>query len=246
MDDEIQLIEQLKALCALGPIPAIGMGSNSVGKTMQKHLGITHSVRGRNVLHGHTITSTLAKPNSGGRTNLFACVPDWSSSVFKSSKELVSHFGKEDLVRGYHKSLFCTVNSKSENSFGLFLKADSVSRTLEEWSQSAGYDTLAVKWRIDKLEAKLMTLGRTAILRALPVNLGGKRGFHFRYLDLLGAPDFVSFLELLENGSITVDHLISIKQGSNSAKEQGPLFKIRADAREDLYKGMRRYDLMDC
>ena len=120
MDDEIQLIEQLKALCALGPIPAIGMGSNSVGKTMQKHLGITHSVRGRNVLHGHTITSTLARPNSSGRTNLFACVPDWSSSVFKSSKELVSHFGKEDLVRGYHKSLFCTVNSKSENRIGYF------------------------------------------------------------------------------------------------------------------------------
>lgn len=245
MNDEIQLIEQLKALCALGPIPAIGTGSNSVGKTMQKHLGIIHSVRGRNVLYGHTITSTLAKPNSSGRTNLFSCVPDWGSSIFKSSKELVSHFGKEDLARGYEKSLFCTVKSSSVNSFGLFLKADAESRILEEWSQSSGHDSLAVKWSIDKLESKVMALGRTAILRALPVDLGGKKGFHYRYLDLLGAPDVVSFLDLLESGAITVDHCISIKQGSNGANEQGPLFKIRADAREELYKGMRRYDLMD-
>jgi len=246
MNDEMKLVEQLKAFCAQGPIPAIGMGSNSVGKTMQKHLGITHSVRGRNVLHGHTITSTLSKPNSSSRTNLFACVPDWGSSVFQSSKELVSHFGKEDLAKGYKKSLFCTVKSSSVNSFGLFLKADAANRILEEWSRSSGNDSLAVKWSMDKLESKVIALGDTAILRALPVYLNGKKGFHYRYLDLLGAPDMVSFLDLLENGAITVDHCISIKLGKTSAREQGPLFKIRADAREDLYKGMRRYDLMDC
>ena len=95
------------------------------------------------------------------------------------------------------------------------------------------------------LNNKLASLEKTAIVTALPVNIGGKKGFHYRYVDLLEKPELINFLELLESGAITIDHLISIKVGQKAAREQGPLFKVRANAREDLYKNIKRIDLMD-
>jgi hypothetical protein len=245
MDEEQKLIESLKSLCAMGPVAAFGSGSNSVGKTMQNYLGIRHKVVERNKLFGYTITSTLGKSNSGGRTNLFACVPDWNLSRYKSSNEFVMKFGREDVGRGYQKSLFCTVNSLNRNSFGLQLKVDIGNRSLEEWAYSGNEGSLAVKWSLEKIQRRLSKLGKTAILRAVPVDLNGTKAFHYRYLDLLGAPQISSFLDLIDSGGVTIDHCISMKFGSSSARERGPLFKIRADSLGEMYTGIRRFDLMD-
>ena len=134
MEDEQKLIVALKSLSLMGPVLAVGSGSNSVGKTMQNYLGIQHKVIERNKLFGYTITSTLGKSNSGRRTNLFACVPDWNLYTYKSSTEFVMQLGREDTDRGYQKSLFCTVNSLIKNSFGLQLKVDTEIGSLEEWA----------------------------------------------------------------------------------------------------------------
>ena len=42
-----------------------------------------------------------------------------------------------------------------------------------------------------------------------------------------------------------MDHLISIKKGSNKVREQGPLFKIAKAARQDLFFEYKKFDLMD-
>jgi len=245
MDDEIKLVKALKLLCAMGPIVACGSGSSAVGKTMQNYLGIRHKIVERNKLFGYTITSTISKYNSGGRTNLFAKVPDWNLSRFKSTNEFVMQFGREDVERGYQKSLFCTVNSLNKNSFGLQLKVDTGKRSLEEWGYLDNGGSLAVKWCLEKLERRLSKLGKTAIVRAVPIDLNGYKAFHYRYLDLLGAPEISSFLDLLGSGGVEIDHCISMKYGSNSAREQGPLFKIRSDSLGEMYTGIRRFDLMD-
>ena len=243
--DEDKILKALSDLSKQGPIVPPKGGSNAVGKLLQESLKITHSTTRRNSLYNYTITATAAQLNSSGRTNLFACVPDWRSSPFKSSKELVENFGREDLSRGYSNSLFCTVTIAGPNGFGLVLKANSEKRSLQEWFVSKEEQSLVAVWDVSKLEKKLASLGKTAIVTALPVDIGGKKAFHYRYVDLLEKPKLVNFLELLESGAITIDHLISIKVGKKAAKEQGPLFKVRANAREDLYKNIKRIDLMD-
>ncbi|MDB2616863.1 MvaI/BcnI family restriction endonuclease, partial [Luminiphilus sp.] len=62
--------------------------------------------------------------------------------------------------------------------------------------------------------------------------------------ELLGAPDPKIFLQLIDEGAITIDHLISKKYGDRSATEKGPLFKIRGDARDQLYSSVERFDLL--
>jgi hypothetical protein len=243
--DETQLLSALTELSRLGPIEAVGKGPNSVGKTLQESLGIAHTVNARNSLFNFTVTATTSGLNSTGRTNLFACVPDWSISKIKSSKELVEKFGKEDLSRGYVKSLFCTSTSAGPNSFRLLLRANSTTSSLEECSVDDDVLSPVVTWDVSRLELKLADLlNKTAIVTALAVDQGGKKAFHYRYLDILENPKVSAFLELIEVGSITIDHCISIKQGSNGAREQGPLFKIRVDAREDLFQNVKRFDLM--
>jgi hypothetical protein len=79
----------------------------------------------------------------------------------------------------------------------------------------------------------------------VPVSLNGQKAFHYRYLDILGSPKLEAFKDLLDDGAITLDHLISMKVGSSVAREQGPLFKISASARGELYGNPYRIDLTD-
>ena len=245
MHDQVKLIEDLKALCLRGPITANGSGSNIVGKTMQHALGISHRTTRKNILHNHTITSTISSFNSSGRTNLFAMVPDWSVSKIKSSTELVRSYGSLDTERRYQKSLFCTVNALGPNTSGLRLKVNLERKTIGEYFVKKGKEVPVVQWDVQKIERRLSKLKKTAIVQAMPVSLGTTRAFHYRYVDILGEVDLMSFLELLADGMITLDHLISLSFGSSAASEKGPLFKIRADARPELYKTMLRIDLMD-
>jgi hypothetical protein len=241
MPEKEKLIVAAKKLCALGPLLAATSGSNAVGKTMQKHLGIDHSVTQRNRLFGYTITSTVARNAFTGKTNLFACVPTWDLSKAKSSKELLLRVGREDSSKGYSRSLFCTVSTQSRNSFGLELRLNLGDDTLDEIFDGAPI----VSWKFDKLEEKLRNLSNTAILTAVPIDLRGQKAFHYRYLDILGSPKIEAFKGLLDDGAVTLDHLLSMKFGSTSAKEQGPLFKIKASARAELYGKPYRIDLTD-
>jgi hypothetical protein len=161
-------------------------------------------------------------------------VPNWGLSRVKSSKELLLSVGREDNEKGYSRSLFCTVSTKSKNSFGLELKSNSGGNNLDELFNGSPI----VTWEFDKLVAKLGNLSNTAILSAVPVSLNGQKAFHYRYLDILGSPKLEAFKDLLDDGAI-------MKVGSSVAREQGPLFKISASARGELYGNPYRIDLTD-
>jgi hypothetical protein len=62
---------------------------------------------------------------------------------------------------------------------------------------------------------------------------------------LVEEPELEKFIELIESGAITLDHLISLKQGANTAREQGPMFKIAPQAVELLHGPVKKIDLMD-
>lgn len=243
MDVNLEVLKALAILAKQGPIKPIGYGPNSVGKTLQSALGLSHSTSSRNSFLGHTISATSSGPNGGARTNLFACVPDWNRSPFKSAFEMVDRIGRPDDVRGYSKSLFCTVNSLSNNGFGLKLEV-SREQLSEYWLTDKG-NLLVAKWDSDKLKWRLNRIGKHVVVQAQVVDINGEKRYQFRYAEFLSEPDPRQFFGLLESGSITIDHLISLKNGAASAIEKGPLFKIRSDSKMILHTSCLRVDLLD-
>ncbi len=238
-----RLLEELSVLARRGAVDALGSGSNAVGKTLQYHLKIEHSTNTRNKKYGFTVTGTSAR--SGGKTNLFACVANWNASAVDSSKELADLVGRPDEGRGYSSSLFCTVDSLHPNGFGLMLsiKFDPPS-LFEKWVNKAEEKVL-LRWDTERVFHKLGKLGNTAIVTADRIAAGrGRLRFHFKTVELLGPPNQRVFLQLIDEGAITIDHLISRKVGDNTATEKGPLFKIDAASREQLYTSVERVDLM--
>ena len=240
-----QLLAELVELAREGPIRPATQASNAVGKTLQRHLGIEHRTTAKNSKHGFTITGTSTGRGSGGRTNLFACVPNWRESNVKSSGELAELTGEPNLEKQYSASLFCTVSALLPNRFGLSLLAMTDPPSLHErWLCNEKERTL-LSWDMDRLFSKLLALGNTAVVVADKLKSGaGEVRFQFTRVEFLGPPDPQMFLQLIDEGAITVDHLISRREGQTSAVEKGPLFKIRADARDELYTSVEKHELL--
>jgi hypothetical protein len=241
MDDEI--LEDLKNLSLLGHIKAVGNGANSVGKTLQSALGISHTTTAKNQYKGFIITSTTLK--AGSRTNLFGLVPDWKNSLITSSTELVEKHGVKDNSRKYRKKLFCTVKAKVPNSFGLMLCIDRTKRIISETHSKDGCENEIVQWDTLKLESKLRSLDKSIIVTASSHNKNDGLYYHYQIAEFLKKPNFEKFLQQIEFGSITLDHLISLHHQRKTAREQGPLFKIAKHARMELYEDYKKYNLMD-
>tara|TARA_Y100001978_G_C23700629_1_gene440655 strand:- start:390 stop:1112 length:723 start_codon:yes stop_codon:yes gene_type:complete len=236
-----EVLSDLKKLSLKGPIKAVGQGSNAIGKTLQIELNIGHSTTSRNQYKGFVISSTSSKSN---RTNLFAKVPDWEKSEIKSSKEMLDLYGVEDPKGKYIKKLFCSVNSLEPNNFGLIFVVDKFSKVLQEkYFDKEQKKSIAI-WNTEQLFQKLMKLDKTIVVSA---NLFKKKDgnyFHFRFAEFMLEPSIENFFELLDYGAITMDHLISLKKGTN-VRDQGPIFKISKNSKKDLFYDYQKFDLMD-
>ena len=238
-----EVLQDLKELSLRGQIKAVGSGANSVGKTLQYVLNIPHTTTGKNQYKGWTITSTTLK--SGSRTNLFALVPDWGLSLIKSSTELVEQYGIVDDTGKYARKLFCTVKSEIPNSFGLVLEINRLSRSLSEKHVINNGDAVLCRWNISKIKQKLQRLDKSVIVTATQHKKVDGLYYHYQFAEFMSNPDIDKFLQQIEFGSITLDHLISKSHGSTNAKEKGPLFKIAKHARMNLYESYHKYNLMD-
>ena len=236
-----EVLNDLKKLSLKGPIKAVSQGSNAIGKTLQSELNIGHSTTSRNQYKGFVISSTSSKSN---RTNLFAKVPDWEKSEIKSSKEMLDLYGVEDPKGKYLKKLFCSVNSLEPNNFGLIFVVDKFSKVLQEKYFDKEQKKSIATWNTEQLFQKLMKLDKTIVISA---NLFKKKDgnyFHFRFAEFMLEPSIENFFELLDYGAITMDHLISLKKGTN-VRDQGPIFKISKNSKKDLFYDYQKFDLMD-
>ena len=236
-----EVLNDLKKLSLKGPIKAVSQGSNAIGKTLQSELNIGHSTTSRNQYKGFVISSTSSKSN---RTNLFAKVPDWEKSEIKSSKEMLDLYGVEDPKGKYLKKLFCSVNSLEPNNFGLIFVVDKFSKVLQEKYFDKGEKKSIAIWSTEQLFQKLIKLDKTIVISA---NLFKKKDgnyFHFRFAEFMLEPSIENFFELLDYGAITMDHLISLKKGTN-VRDQGPIFKISKNSKKELFYDYQKFDLMD-
>jgi hypothetical protein len=234
--DELLLL--LNKIASLGPVPAMLKADTAIGRTLETLLGIDINSSKKPDYKGIELKSYRDK--KGNRKNLFAQVPDWSLSKFKSSAEILNNFGYN---RGEDFKLYCTVSALVKNSQGLTLKMDSKINQLLENSDKANIGDF-IAWNLETLHSRLLEKhNETFWIAADSIIIDNKEHFQFKKVEHTRKPIVTQFDILLEQGIITLDHLIKRKI-TGSVVEKGPIFKIKPNALDLLFPPSQSYSLM--
>jgi hypothetical protein len=230
-----ELLNLLIKIGKMGPVPALLNADTGVGRTLEKLLGIDINSSKQPDYKGIELKSY--RDQRDNRKNLFAQVPDWKYSKFKSSAEILNNFG---YTRGDDFKLYCSVSTKTRNSQGLQLKVDAHISQLLENSERAGIGDF-ISWPLDVLHRRLLEKhNETFWISAEPTFEDGKEYFHFKKIEHTKKPIISQFDLLLEQGAITVDHLIK-RIPSGKVVEKGPLFKIGSKSLNLLFPPSQTY-----
>lgn len=234
-----ELLQKLRAIAQKGFIPAQVQADTAVGRTLERVLGIDMNASKHPDYKGIELKSFRDRRKN--RKNLFAQVPDWSLSQFKSSADILNHFGyhREGIFR-----LYCTVSVSKPNSQGLSLKLEAEQGLLLELSKDMKIGSFAV-WLLEKLHQRLLSKHKETFWIAAESKIENNREY-FRYYQVehTQQPIVSQFDLLLEQGIITLDHLI--KQLPNgSVKEKGPIFKLKNNSLDLLFPPSKIYDLLN-
>lgn len=232
-----ELLGLLRRIAGRGPIPALLTADTAIGRTLETLLGIDMNSSRKPDYKGIEIKSYRDK--RGNRKSLFAQVPDWSISKFKSSAEILENFG---YVRGADFKLYCTVSVLMKNPQGLRLKMDiKINQLLENSDKLEVGDFVA--WNLETLHAKLLEKhNETFWIAADSLNIEGREHFLFKKIEHTKKPIVSQFDILLEQGIITIDHLIK-RAASGRVVEKGPLFKIKPNCVNLLFPPSNHYSL---
>lgn len=233
-----ELLEKLRAIAGRGPIAAEVDADTGVGRTLETALGIDINSSKQPDYKGIELKSFRAK--KGNRKNLFAQVADWKLSKFKSSGEILDAFGywREDDFK-----LYCTVSAITRNSQGLRFKVDTDINQLLENSDKKGIGDFAV-WSLEKLHERLLEKHSETFWIATESTFeDGKEYFQYKSAEHTRKPIVSQFDILLEQGTITMDHLIK-RNVKGKVVEKGPLFKIKPNCLDQLFPPSKQYDLL--
>jgi hypothetical protein len=229
-----ELLEKLKVIARRGPIPSVTVenADTAIGRTLETHLGIKINSRKEPDYKGIELKSFRRKENGReNRKTLFAQVANWEVSKFKSSKEILEHFG---YTRGEDFKLYCTISTQTRNSQGLQFKLDTEAEHLIENSDKKEIGDFAV-WLMDDLRNRLLEKHNETFWIAADSRKDGTTE-HFQFTKVLHTrkPIVSQFDILVEQGVITMDHLIK-RNSAGRVSEKGPLFKIESNSLEMLF-----------
>lgn len=221
-----ELLGKLRAIAARGLLKTVMdvRADTAIGRTIEDSLGIAMNAKKTPDYKGIELKS-FKKGARENRKNLFAKVANWEISKFKSSREILENFGyfREDV----HK-LYCTLSTKTVNSQGLYLRVDDAAGVLNEHSNRQEIGAFA-KWYLADLRQELATKhAETFWISAFRHDVNGVD--HYEMIEALHtrSPILSQFDVLIEQGFITLDHLIKRKPPKKGVKEKGPLFKINS------------------
>lgn len=232
-----ELLAMLRKIAEAGPIPSMVDADTSVGRTLETALGIDINSSKKPDYKGIELKSY--RNSRTNRKNLFAQVPDWSLSKFKSSAEILNNFGYE---RGEDFKLYCTVSSITRNSQGLNLRIDNDIKQLIENSDKPEVGDFVV-WTLDKLHKRLKEKHKeTFWVEAESSRIGGIEHFQYTLVEHTKKPITSQFDLLIDQGIITLDHLIK-RNSKGRVVEKGPLFKIKPKGIELLFPPSESYNL---
>ena len=245
------LLDTLRALAAAGPMPAVCKGPTAVGRTIEGALGINiNSSREPDYLGIELKSARAAVKGKGTRLTLFACVPDWAISRWKSSAQILDAYGYQS---GTDRRLYCEVSSRRVNSQGLYFDLDSnpgvlLERRTVAVDASGGRCTTAMDehvaaWPFARLEQYLHAKHKeTFWVKAKVLRGPSGEAFQLESVEHTVRPSSLQFFQLLQDDVVTMDHLIKRKDGK--VCEKGPLFKIERGALDQLFSGgVRKYQL---
>ena len=231
-----ELLNHIRALADKGPLKAVGYGDTSIGRTIETALGIRINSSQQPDYKGIELKSKRwIAGHQSTRYTLFACVPDWLLSPCKSSAEILAEYGYPS---GSVFKLYCTVSATKRNSQGLQFRIDSnIGRLVEyAWRRSPTKQDVAV-WELGRLHRYFGAKHReTFWIHASPVSMGGMRAFKLNEIIHTRGPSYPQFDQFLEDGVITMDHLI--KRTGTRVVEKGPLFKVMPNRLVELFLGV--------
>jgi len=233
-----ELLSMLKKIANSGPVPSVVNADTSVGRTLETALGIDINSSKQPDYKGIELKSFRSSRRN--RKNLFAQVPDWSLSKFKSSAEILDSFGyyREDDFK-----LYCTVSAITRNSQGLSLRLDSEIKQLIENSDKPEIGDFVV-WTLETLHKRLKEKHKeTFWVEAESKYFDGKEHFQYSLVEHTKKPITSQFDILLDQGIITLDHLIK-RNSKGKVVEKGPLFKIKSRGIDLLFPPSEKYELL--
>lgn len=234
-----ELLGLLKEIASRGYVPAMLQADTAIGRTLETLLGIDINSSKSPDYKGIELKSY--RDERGNRKTLFAQVPDWSASKFKSSTEILNEFGyqREDQFK-----LYCTVSAITRNSQGLKLNMNTDSRYLFENSDKGTIGDF-VAWSIETLHNRLLEKhSETFWIAADSRIIDGIEHFQYKKVEHTKKPIVSQFDLLVEQGIITLDHLIK-RNRSGRGDEKGPFFKIRPNALNLLFPPSEIYELLN-
>jgi hypothetical protein len=233
-----ELLIKLRAIASQGFVPALLQADTAIGRTLENLLGIPMNSSKTPDYKGIELKSFRDK--RANRKNLFTQVPFWELSKFKSSAEILNNFGytRDGIFR-----LYCTVSTKIRNSQGLQLKVDNLISQLIENSDKPIINDFAV-WKLDDLHNSLLTKHKETFWIAADSKIkDGKEFFQYKNAEHTRKPIVSQFDILLDQGIITLDHLIK-RLPSGGTKEKGPSFKLKPTALDLLFPPSQLYSLI--
>ncbi|WP_245168974.1 MvaI/BcnI family restriction endonuclease [Chryseobacterium sp. RR2-3-20] len=153
---------------------------------------------------------------------------------------ILNAFGYE---RGDDFKLYCTVSAITRNSQGLKLNMQSDIRYLFENSDKATIGDF-VAWSTETLHNRLLEKHNETFWVAADTQIiDNFEHFQFKKVEHTKKPIVSQFDILVEQGIITLDHLIK-RNSAGRVVEKGPLFKIRPNALSLLFPPSETYDLI--
>jgi MvaI/BcnI restriction endonuclease family protein len=236
-----ELLYALRNIANKGPLKSVCEGDTAIGRTIETALGIDINSSPLPDYKGIEIKSK--RRAAAVRSNLFAQVPDWSISHYKSSREIVDKFGY-DIPSQECRKLYCTVTTRKENSQGLILNLDMDNDLLHELILNKKIESPVCIWKLNKLHERLQEKHReTFWINADEINNSDGKYFVLKSIKHTRRPSNKQFDRLLDSGEITLDHLI--KKTRNRVVEKGPLFKIKPATINELFLGeTKEYNLI--
>lgn len=232
-----ELLFKLRKIASRGPVPALLAADTAVGRTLEHLLGININSSKQPDYKGIELKSF--RSNRANRKTLFAQVADWDQSKFKSSAEILKYFGYK---RGADFKLYCTVSAIVRNSQGLMLRMDGEKGKLFENSDQEGVGDFVV-WALSSLHRRLEEKhNETFWISTQSKIIDNKEHFIYSKVEYTRKPLKSQFDILLENGVITLDHLIK-RNSRGQVVEKGPLFKIKPTGLSALFPPSKTFSL---
>jgi hypothetical protein len=233
-----ELLIKLKAIAAKGFVPALLQADTSIGRTLEKLLGIEMNSSKTPDYKGIELKS--ARELKGTRKSLFAKTPNWELSKFKSRNQILDTFGYWE--KGVFR-LYNTIRATGRNAQGLILRTDYEKDYLFENSDKNEIGDF-LTWELSVLKNILATKHKeTFWIQAQSKKEDGKEYFLFKSAEHTKNPLLNQFGLLIDIGAITLDYPIK-REINGTVVDKGCNFKLKPTALNLLFPPSNVYSLL--